>query len=50
LRWHELYALIPVLVMVFVIGVQASYFFNLMDGSVAQLVQHINGVMSTAMR
>ncbi len=50
LRWHEIYALIPVLVMVFVIGVQASYFFNLMDGSVAQLVEHVNGVMSAAMR
>ena len=41
LRWQELWALIPILVMVFVIGIQASFFFKYMDGSVKDLVDHV---------
>ncbi len=51
LNWQELWALIPILVMVFVIGIQAGYFFEFMDGSVRELVDHVNTVvMSSAGR
>lgn len=50
LRWQELYSLLPILVMVFVIGLQAGYFFNFMDGTVGDLVEHINGTLVTAGR
>lgn len=41
LNWRELYSLIPILVMVFVIGLQAGYFFGFMDETVRELVQQI---------
>jgi len=50
LKWQELYALLPILVMVFVIGLQASFFFDFMDGSVGELVKHINGTIVTVGR
>lgn len=50
LKWQELYALLPILVMVFVIGIQASFFFDFMDGSVGELVKQINGTILTAGR
>ncbi|MCD4685612.1 MAG: NADH-quinone oxidoreductase subunit M [Anaerolineae bacterium] len=50
LKWQELYALLPILVMVFVIGLQAGYFFDFMDGSVSELVEHLNGAITAAGR
>lgn len=50
LKWPELYALLPILVMVFVIGLQAGFFFDFMDGSVSDLVEHINGTLVTVGR
>ncbi len=41
LDWRELYSLIPILIMVFAIGLQAGYFFGFMDETVRDLVQHI---------
>ncbi|NDJ75056.1 MAG: NADH-quinone oxidoreductase subunit M [Chloroflexi bacterium] len=37
LNWQELWSLIPIVVMVFVIGLQASIFFDLMDESAEAL-------------
>ena len=48
LNWQELWALVPVLVMVFVIGLQAGFFFKYMDGSVKELVDHVNTTVMTA--
>ncbi len=45
LSWQELWSLIPILVMVFVIGIQASFFFEFMDGSVKSLVDQANSVV-----
>ncbi len=42
LDWRELYSLVPILVMVVVIGLQAGYFFEFMDNSVGDLVRDIN--------
>lgn len=51
LNWQELWSLVPILVMVFVIGLQAGYFFKFMDGSVKELVDQVNTyVMSAAGR
>ena len=51
LHWQELWALIPILIMVFAIGLQAGYFFEFMDNSVSQLVEQVNGsVIATAGR
>ncbi len=41
-NWHELGSLIPILIMVFVIGIYAAPFFNLMDGSVGELVKFLD--------
>lgn len=41
-NWHELGSLIPILIMVFVIGIYAAPFFNLMDGSVEELVKFLD--------
>ncbi|NLX08915.1 MAG: NADH-quinone oxidoreductase subunit M [Chloroflexi bacterium] len=51
LHWQELWALIPILIMVFAIGLQAGYFFDFMDNSVSQLVEQVSGsVVATAGR
>ena len=38
----ELWTLIPILVMVFVIGLQAGFFFDFMDSSVKELVDQVS--------
>ncbi len=48
LNWQELWSLVPILVMVFVIGLQAGYFFEFMDGSVKELVDHVSGYALSA--
>jgi NADH-quinone oxidoreductase subunit M len=48
LNWQELWSLVPILIMVFVIGLQASFFFNFMDTSVAELAQHLTGAVTAA--
>ena len=48
LKWPELWSLIPILVMVFVIGLQAGFFFDFMDGTVKELVSHISSTVSVA--
>ncbi len=48
LNWQELWSLVPILVMVFVIGLQAGYFFKFMDGSVKELVDQVNTYVMTA--
>jgi NADH-quinone oxidoreductase subunit M len=48
LDWRELWSLVPILVMVFVIGLQAGYFFKFMDGSVKELVDQVNAVVSAS--
>jgi NADH-quinone oxidoreductase subunit M len=48
LNWQELWALIPILVMVFAIGLQAGFFFKYMDGSVKDLVDHVSAVAAAA--
>ncbi|MCL4236936.1 MAG: NADH-quinone oxidoreductase subunit M [Anaerolineae bacterium] len=48
LNWQELWSLVPILVMVFVIGLQAGYFFEYMDGSVKELVDYVNGYVLSA--
>lgn len=50
LNWSELWSLVPILIMVFAIGLQAGYFFDFMDGSVSDLVGQINGVVTAAGR
>ncbi len=42
LRWQEVWSLVPILIMIFVIGLQAGFFFKYMDGSVKDLVNHVN--------
>lgn len=42
LDWRELYSLVPIVVMVVVIGLQAGYFFEFMDGNVGDLVRDIS--------
>jgi NADH-quinone oxidoreductase subunit M len=48
LNWQELWSLIPILIMVFVIGLQAGYFFKFMDGTVQELVKQVNDVVAAA--
>jgi riboflavin transporter FmnP len=43
-----LWALIPILIVVFAIGLQAGFFFKYMDGSVQHLVEHVNAVVAAA--
>lgn len=44
-NWNELAALMPILIMVVVIGVASSPFFELMDGSVGELTQFIDATV-----
>ncbi|MBI5960411.1 MAG: NADH-quinone oxidoreductase subunit M [Chloroflexi bacterium] len=46
LRWQELWVLIPILVAVFLIGLQAGFFFKYMDGTVKALVDHVSVMAS----
>ncbi|HVO70905.1 MAG TPA: NADH-quinone oxidoreductase subunit M [Aggregatilineaceae bacterium] len=48
LNWQEVWSLVPILVMVFVIGLQAGFFFKFMDGSVNKLVNDVNTYVMTA--
>jgi NADH-quinone oxidoreductase subunit M len=51
LNWQEVWSLVPIIVMVFLIGLQAGFFFKFMNGSVNELVNHVNTyVMATAGR
>ncbi len=43
-NWTELGALVPLVIMIFVIGLYPSPFFELMDGSVGDLVNFVNSV------
>ena len=42
LNRYELWSLVPILVMVFAIGLQASFFFDFMDSSVRELVNQVS--------
>lgn len=42
LRWNELAALIPILVLIFLIGLQPAPFFDTMDATVRELVVQVN--------
>jgi NADH-quinone oxidoreductase subunit M len=48
LNWQELWALIPILIVIFAIGLQAGFFFKYMDGSVKSLLDHVNAVVMAA--
>jgi len=48
LNWQEVWSLVPILVMVFLIGLQAGFFFKFMDGSVSELVNHVNTYVMAA--
>ncbi|MBN1680408.1 MAG: NADH-quinone oxidoreductase subunit M [Anaerolineae bacterium] len=48
LNWQELWSLVPILIMVFVIGLQAGFFFDYMDVSVQDLVNHVNNSVMAA--
>jgi len=43
MNWTEVWTLVPILVMIFIIGLQASYFFGFMDGSVGELMNQMQG-------
>ncbi len=47
LRWNELAALIPIVIMVFWIGLQPAPFFATMDASVAELVTQVSTALPT---
>ena len=44
-NWNELAALIPILIVIFVIGIAPRPFFDLMDGSVSQITQFIDATV-----
>ncbi len=48
LNWQELWSVIPILVMVFLIGLQAGFFFKFMDPSVSDLINRVNHTVSTS--
>lgn len=48
LNWQELWSLIPIVIMVFAIGLQAGFFFNYMDSSVRDLVQYLGDTITAA--
>jgi NADH-quinone oxidoreductase subunit M len=48
LNWQEVWSLVPILVMVFLIGLQAGFFFKFMNGSVNDLVNHVNTYVMAA--
>ncbi|HEX3049298.1 MAG TPA: NADH-quinone oxidoreductase subunit M [Aggregatilineaceae bacterium] len=43
MNWTEIWSLVPILIMIFFIGLQASYFFGFMDGSVGELMNQMQG-------
>jgi NADH-quinone oxidoreductase subunit M len=47
LKWTEWAALVPLLVMIFWIGLQPAAFFHVMDASVNQLLVHLGDVATT---
>jgi NADH-quinone oxidoreductase subunit M len=47
LHWQEYAVLIPILIMVFVIGLQPAPFFDTMDASVSQLVSQVGPFITT---
>jgi len=48
LNWEELWSLIPIVVMVLLIGLQAGFFFKYMDNSVQELVAQVNNTVRDA--
>src|SRR5690554_410883 len=48
LNWQELWSLIPIVIMVFAIGLQAGYFFDYMDSSVRDLAQYLGDTITAA--
>ena len=48
LKWQELWALIPIIIMVFAIGLQAGYFFDYMDRSVRDLAEYLGDTITAA--
>ncbi len=46
LKWNEIAALVPIVIMVFWIGLQPAGFFNVMDKATNQLVQDIQTVQT----
>ncbi|RMG81109.1 MAG: NADH-quinone oxidoreductase subunit M [Chloroflexi bacterium] len=49
LHWQEIAVLVPIIVMIFWIGIQPAIFFATMDASTANLVAHLQSVASIAM-
>ncbi|RMF82027.1 MAG: NADH-quinone oxidoreductase subunit M [Chloroflexi bacterium] len=47
LHWQELAVLIPIVIVIFLIGIQPSPFFNLMDASVGELVARVGEAATT---
>jgi NADH-quinone oxidoreductase subunit M len=45
LDWRELYSLVPILIMVIIIGLQAGFFFEFMDNSVGDLLRNMDAVV-----
>ncbi|MCC6798496.1 MAG: NADH-quinone oxidoreductase subunit M, partial [Anaerolineae bacterium] len=48
LDWRELWSLAPIVIMAFVIGLQAGFFFDFMDGSVRELAQYLGDTITAA--
>lgn len=46
LNWQEVWSLIPIVIMVFAIGLQAGYFFDYMDSSVRDLAQYLSDTIA----
>ncbi|NJL92877.1 MAG: NADH-quinone oxidoreductase subunit M [Anaerolineae bacterium] len=44
-NWYELSALIPLVILAFVIGLYPTVFFELMDGAVSNLVSHFDATL-----
>ncbi len=49
LTWQELYSLVPIVIMVFVIGLQAGLFFDPMDPTVGALATQVGAVSADSL-
>jgi NADH-quinone oxidoreductase subunit M len=47
LNWQEVAVLVPIIVAIFLIGLQPAPFFHTMDASVGQVVQHVQNVATS---